>query len=233
MSGQQVAQTFGPNMPTRIAGSAQLVLEPGEVAPVPMYQPLVPFLGSQVVTGASTSSSSVDSGSDDWKSYPDKLNLLLYQGDDVQIPLYFQETRDMSDDAWEAEVRLIHRYTSTLVYEFTITSEFLPAAGDLPAMTLVTLFLPRLLNKYIGSFRWELASASPYSGPTFPPPLGVEPEEWPPLDQVKTWLYGTVSVMPRLTATDELFLEDTFVPGQGGAVVTSMGITVGPNGRVP
>lgn len=237
MSEQQAAQGFGPNMPTRISASAELILEPGDVAPsLPWYQPLVPFFGSQVVSGGAPAAGGTSSDSGEWKSYPDRLDLSFYQGDDVQIPLYFQDSRDMSADEWQADVRFVHRYASTLIYEFSVSTEFVPAGVDTPARTLVTLFLPRQLNKYFGHFQWELASTSPYTGPTFPVPAGVDAAEWPPTDQVKTWLYGELSVVPRLTDTDVLTTagDSTFVPiGPVAAGVSPAGFVVGPNGRVP
>jgi hypothetical protein len=247
MSGQQVAQSFGPNMPSRIAGSAQLLLEPGDVAPVPLYQPLVPFYGSQVVSGGASSSSSSSDEIDTWKQFPGRLDVYSYQGDDVQIPLYFSDPAepalDMSDEngcSWAAQVRTLHTYHSQLLWEFTIESSYAPP--EVPAdptslgVTQVTLFLPRLYNRYIGQFRWDVACTSPYSGSTdFPKPVDYpEDEPWPPDDSLRTWLYGYYYSVPRVTATDWLPPPGTLGVGGGMAVmVTPQGYSVGPNGRVP
>ena len=58
MPGQQVTQVFGPNMPHASPGTAALLLEPGEVAPIPWYQPLVPFYPPNITSGAASSSQS-------------------------------------------------------------------------------------------------------------------------------------------------------------------------------
>ena len=93
------------------------------------------------------------------------------------------------------------------------------------------MFLPRQLNKYRGVFAWDLQSTSPFSGPVFPQPPDID--VWPPTDQVKTWLWGYVYVVPRVTSTD--FLPPPPTPWSRArlVVVTPQGWVVGPNGRVP
>ena len=242
----QVGSRVGQDSYPRITTSTEMLMEASEVLPYePMYQTLVPFVPPTITTGGSGALSSSSSGNSetDWKEYPDRLDLHVYQGDDVQIPLYFRNPADPALDMsnengweWKAQIRLLHRYWSRLVNEFSIETEYLPPdPPEMPttAATLVTLFLPRMHNQYAGRYRWDLYSTSPYSGPVFPPPEGVDP--WPMEDQIKTWLYGWITVVPRVTETDQLP-----VPSPGGMVAhydtTVMGpggMTVGPNGRVP
>ena len=211
----------------------------------PMYQPLIPFLPPSIVSGGSVSSGEITSGnggSDDWKEYPDRLDLYVYQGDDVQIPLYFinyaDPTLDMSNEndfEWKSQIRVVHRYASTLVNEFSIESQLIPAVPpDTVNQTLVTLFLPRFHNQHPGMYHWDLYSISPFVGPDFPKPPDVDDDEWPMADQIKTWIYGRFYVVPRVTATDWLPVPPTGAISSGAAVVvTPGGFVVGPNGRVP
>lgn len=222
----------GYDAPARIATSGVMMLEATAVPPAePRYQPLIPFFPPSLVPGTG---GAVGSGSDEWKAYPDRLDLSFWQGDDVQVPLYITDpndpTKDMSNEAgweWQADIRWVHSYASTLVNSFVVESEY----DTNQQMTLVTLFLPRILNMYRGNFQWELASVSPYEGPVFPVPPTIDPALWPPTDQVKTWLYGDVTIVPRLTDTDQLPPPVTTTTDDGGA--TNLGFVVGPNGRVP
>jgi hypothetical protein len=244
-----VGSRFGQDTKSRIAASTSLLLEATEMPAEPSYQQLVPFLpeissGSGVTTGGLTTTAS-SGDTDEWKVYPDRLDLYVYQGDDIQIPLYFinaaEPTLDMSTWDWKAQARITHRYYVEQSHEFIIDTELItPTAPDTVNQTLVTLFLPRYRNRYVGLYSWELYSTSPYVGPTFvdPPPdvLGFPPipdEEWPPVDQVKTWVYGRLYVVPRSTTTDWLPVPDTAVHASQGMVVQTFTGTYGPNGRVP
>jgi hypothetical protein len=246
MAGQQVAQVFGPNMPTRIAGTAQLVLEPGEVAPsLPWYQPVVPFYPPNIVNGDGSSSATTADGHKLWERTPSRCDLLFYQGDDVVIPLYFNDPSiagdDMSDQQWFAQIRVLHRYQSTLVADFVTAAEFHPGADEDTEYTKVELFLPRADNRHYGQYRWDLYSLSAVDLSRFPMPIDLpEDEIWPPPDALRTWLYGIVNIAPRVTETDVLIGGSAgypLVPWPGPpptvTVITTGGWCVGPNGRVP
>lgn len=246
MPGQFTGSRFGQDSYPRIATSAEMLLEATEVLPFePMYQPLVPFLPPSIATGGGvgllSSGSTTSGGTDEWKAYPDRLDLFCYQGDDVQIPLYFKNPGDpdldMSNEngwSWKGQIRTWHRYSAPLVHDFTIESEGIPRDPLDPTsvgQTLVTLFLPRFHNQYPGVFSWDLSSTGPFEGPTFPKPPDVADEDWPMDDFVKTWLYGYFYVVPRVTTTD--FLPPTgALPSTVAVTVTPTG-TYGPNGRVP
>jgi hypothetical protein len=249
MSGQQVAQVFGPNMPTRIAGTAQLTMEPGDSAPsLPWYQPLVPFYPPSITSGDGSSSSSglTPDGHKLWERTPSRCDLLFYQGDDVVIPLYFNDPvisgDDLSAHEWFAQIRVLHRHRSRLVAEFTTAVEF--HAGTIPPdfadeYTKVELFLPRTENLYYGQFRWDLYSMADADLSRFPKPDDVDAADWPPPDALRTWLYGVATISPRVTSTDVLLGSGSYwevpYPGPpvGVTVVTTGGWCVGPNGRVP
>jgi hypothetical protein len=198
----------------------------------------VPFLPPGIVSGETIAAvSSASSGDAEWKKYPGRLDLYVYQGDDIQIPLYFKDASDpdldMSEWTWNAQIRMRHRYYSTLLNEFSISAELvLPTPPDTVNTTLVTLFLPRFHNQYAGVWSWDVHSVSPFIGPTFPKPPDVAPEDWPMADQIKTWLFGYIYVVPRVTETDYLPLPPNAYP-VGPIAVTPQGYTVGPNGRVP
>ena len=250
MPGQHAGSHFGQDSYPRISTTTELLLEASEMLPYePMYQPLVPFVPPSLSTGGGgTLPGSVLTGegvgSDDWKKYPERLDLFWYQGDDVQIPLYFRDpsdpTLDLSaenDYEWKGEIRVYHRYFSTLVNDFIIDSDFIPATGTEDASTLVTLFLPRWENVPIGTYPWDLMTTGPYTGVDLtdvPAPLDLpEDEVWPPTDEVKTWLYGYVHIVPRLSRTDWLPVPPNAVWTGQAVVVTPEGWAVGPNGRVP
>jgi hypothetical protein len=227
-----------------VAGSAQISTVAGETLPAePTYQPVIPFY-PPIFSGNSGVSSGVlgAAGSDDWKKYPDNLDLFVYQGDDVQIPLYFQDPTipniDLSTSyVWKGQIRVVHHYKSALVNEFTIATEIIPPDPLDPTSlgsTLVTLFLPRFNNQYSGVYTWDLQSTSPFVGPVYPKPPDVDDEDWPMADQVKTWLYGNLHVVPRVTETDFLPVPSpAALPPGTAVVVTPAGWAVGPNGRVP
>ena len=247
MTGQFVGSRFGVDDPTRIAASAELLIEQSEIVYGDLVvEPLIPFYGANVagvVSGADAAAlASADSGGIDvWNQYPSRLDLGFYQGDDVQIPLYFQNpgdaTLDMSDENdwfWQAQIRTRQYYGSYKVADFAIQADaVLPTPPDTEptGITLVTLFLPRMLNLTPGVFRWEMMSTSPYVGPDFPKPPNVADDKWPMTDQVKTWLYGLVYISPRLTNTD--YLPPNVVPPGGWVSITPTGPTWWPNGQVP
>lgn len=239
--GHYVGSRFGQDTPSRIAVSTELLLEASEMPAEPMYQSLIPFYPPSITTGSDPSAGSLAAATtDDWKIYPDRLDLFCYQGDDVQIPLYFVDaarpTLDMSNEndfEWKGQIRIVHAYRSTLVHNFTIESSLItPTPPDTVNQTLVTLFLPRFHNQYPGRYSWDLFSTSPFEGPTFPQPADVADEDWPMTDQVKTWLYGYFYCVPRVTTTDWLPMPSTAVSAGSTVIVTPTG-TYGPNGRVP
>jgi hypothetical protein len=214
--------------------------------PIPLYQPLVPFYPSLVNGDSSSSVAASSVASDDaakWKVYPDRLDIYVYQGDDVKLTLYFQFPEepdlDMSSYDWWAQVRIPHRYQASLVTEFSVLSTYTPAnpadPEDLTAsVTKVDLFLPRQSNDQSGLYQWELAAKGPYDWSLFPKPGDLAADAvWPPTDMIKTWMYGYLYVVPRLTTTDFLPLPPGAVTTGGTVVVTPTGMTVGPNGRVP
>ena len=235
---------FGQDAPALISTSGNVLDEATELIPAePRYGliPFPPYPGSPIFTGESGSTATT--GPSRWTAYPDRLDLIIYEGDDVQIPLYLQDpndpTKDLSNEggfSWEGEIRVVHSYNSTLVNTFAIESEYISdTTSPYYQTTKVTLFLPRLLNVYRGTYRWELASTSPYEGPDFPKPDDVDDLDWPPTDQIKTWLYGAITIVHRLTDTDVLPPAEELPPEtDGGNVAVWTGaFVVGPNGRVP
>ena len=208
-----------------------------------MYQPVIPFYPA-----ISSGNGGVTTTSDnqDWRSFPSRVDLTFYQGDDVTIPLTIQDpsdpTFDMSTDVeWTAQIRLLHSYHTTLVNTFSVKDEYFPADVDTAGFTLVTMFLPRSENVYIGTYHWDIYSMSPLDAENFPQPPDVHPPQtWPPTDQIRTWLYGEVTILPRVTSTDILppIVETPVVvnwwPGPMAATTNETGgFVVGPNGRVP
>jgi len=243
----QAASVFGPNTPARIAGTAQVMLEPGEVAPsLPWYQPVVPFYPPNLTSGSSTSNSLTSDGHIIWERTPARCDLLFYQGDDVIIPLYFNDPAvtgdDRSDQIWVAQIRLIHRYQSRLVTQFVTAAEY-TTGDETVENTKVELFLPRSENLTFGQFRWDLYSLGSEDLSRFQSwPIGMgDDEQWPPLDVLRTWLYGIATISPRVTDTDILINDGSSsgfpVPYPGPppdvTVLTTGGWCVGPNGRVP
>ena len=217
-----------------------MLMEATEMPPVPTYQPLVPFYPSLVNGDGSSSvaASSVANGDTaKWKQYPDRLDIYVYQGDDVRVSLFFQSTVDMSAYEWWAQLRVVHRYQARLVQEFAVAPTFIPAVPPellSPAATQVDLFLPRQSNDQAGLYQWELAAKGPYDWSDFTKPSDLSEDTlWPPIDSVKTWVYGYFYVVPRLTTTDFLPLPPGAVTTGGTVVMTPTGMTVGPNGRVP
>lgn len=241
MSGEFGSSRFGWDAPARIGGSAVVLQEASELLPGQTLHGSIPFYPS-IVSGSTVPTGTGNGGDDSqWRAFPDRLDLYWYQGDDVQVPLYFTNpidpALDMSNEngyTWKSEVRTRHRYYAGEVYEFTIESAAVPPtppAVEPTGITLVSLFMPRELNKYRGVFAWDLMSTSPFVGPTYPQPPDIE--VWPPMNQVKTWLWGYIYVVPRVTTTDFLPVPPTAVEAGQVVVVTPQGWTVGPNGRVP
>ena len=225
----------GWDAPSRIAGTAVMLANAEEILPgEPMYQP-ISFYPS-ITNGDGTQVGIGTSEHDVWQRYPGRCDLTFYQGDDVLIDLYIQDPSDSTPDMstswdWTAEIRVLHTYHSTLVNTFSVIDEYEPPAGEVPGQTKVTLFLPRTENVYVGKYRWDLFSESPLDVVGFPRPPDVpEPEPWPPTSQVRTWLYGVVTIIPRVTATDAL------PEPSAGEIVEPLYYPftfVGPNGRVP
>lgn len=239
MTGAYVGSRFGQDGPNRIATSAEMLLEATEMPPIPTYQPSVPFL--PVLSngdGSSTATELLDDGTILWRRTPARCDLIWYQGDDVVIPLYFEDpddpNLDMSDQegfTWAAQIRYFHTYRSTLVEEFITSSEWEAPTppDDTLGTTKVELFLPRASNPVAGIYRWDLYSVSPYDFTRFPKPDDVDAADWPPPTTLRTWLYGLVKIAPRVTSTDVL----PYVGNGTTPVLTTGGYFVGPNGRVP
>lgn len=241
--GEYAAFRSGREAPARIATSVVMFAEADELLPEePMYQPVIPFYPA-ISSGAGSSASDDQS----WTSHPSRVDLTFYQGDDVTITLLVQDPNDTTPDMstawdWTAQIRTQHTYRSTLVNTFSVQDVYVPPVVGPPAIvgyTQVTMFLPRSENVYCGSFHWDLFSKSPFVYTGFPRPPDVDADEpWPPTDQIRTWLYGEVTILPRVTSTDSLPVPDAMAPGWSGPTgVTAVnyygGFAVGPNGRVP
>jgi hypothetical protein len=242
---QYAAFRFGRDAPSRIATSVVMFDEVSELLPEErMYQAVIPFYPA-----ISSGSGGGTTTSRDWASYPQRVDLTFYQGDDVTVLLFIEDPSDPTADLsttweWTAQIRVLHSYHSTLVNTFAVKDEYVAPTEEIPGFTQVTLFLPRSENTYIGTYHWDLYSKSPLDLVDFSQPPEVHPPQvWPPTDQIRTWLYGEVTILPRVTSTDVLPLEDDGVSGtivapvwygpaaipvfEGGSYV------VGPNGRVP
>ena len=217
MSEQYGSFRFGPDAPSRIAGTAVVLQEASELLPgEPMYQPLIPFY-PVIVSGDGTSTGAIGTTSDGfpiWGSYPTRVDLQFYQGDDVVIPLYFNDPTLVGDDmeqgfTWFAQIRRVHSYKSTLLANLAIDATYHSSAVDDPALqdeyTMVEMYLPRALNDEWGYFQWEIASQQVKDMSRFPKPEGYpEDSPWPEVDVVRTWLYGKCTILPRTTTTDVL-----------------------------
>ena len=237
-----VGSRFGQDGPPRIATTAEMLLEATEMPPIPNYQPLVPFYPSVIAgsTGSSVSPAGVTTTEiNSWERSPARCDLQFYQGDDVIVTLYIQDpsnpNTDMSDQSqwmWHSQIRLWHNYRSRLVSEFIVDSSYVPPSPpDIPlGITKIELLLPRQENNVYGTYHWDLYSESPYSYTNFIKPDDWE-GEWPPEDGIRTWLYGEVKILPRVTSTDSLPVPPVLPPG--GPVVQGVAVFAGPNGRVP
>lgn len=221
---------FGWDAPSRIAGTSTMLQEQGALpVGLPVYSPL-PFLPASAVT--SSISGTTEDGHPIWSFVPTRVDLVFYQGDDVIIPLYFDNPDivgdDMDDQDWFAQIRRRHLYTSTLVADLSVVAAYHPAGETTSEYTKVEMFLPRAFNTTWGSFEWEIASYGDTDLSRFPPPPGWSDEAlWPPLQALKTWLFGRCYIVPRTTSTDDLgAVVDPAVPalGPSGFTVTSNGM---------
>ena len=215
---------FGWDAPSRIAGTTVMLQEQGALpVGLPMYAPL-PFLPTPS-NGSSAIGGMTDDGHPIWSFVPTRVDLVFYQGDDVVIPLYFDNPDivgdSMEDMDWFAQIRRRHLVTSTLVADFSVSAEYAPAGAETPEYTKVEMFLPRAFNTSWGSFEWEIASYGDTDLSRFPAPPGWDADvTWPPVQALKTWLFGRCYVVPRTTATDSL-----------GTITTDPGVvTLGPRG---
>lgn len=220
---------FGQDAPSRIAGVATMFAGAGEILPgEPTYNVLIPFVPPTVSGGgASSSSSTTADGRKLWRSVPARCDLLLYQGDDVVIPLFFADDGSMAEqDTWQwfAQMRVLHSYRSTLVNEFFCRSENVAETVEDEAHVKVEMFLPRDLNCYSGVYRWDLYAIEPED-------LSRFDTEVPQTDLLRTWLYGVATIVPRVTSTDVLPPPVETPPEV--PVLMEGGWFVGPNGRVP
>lgn len=245
MTHQFAATRTGLDAPALITQSASLGIEATEYLPgEPMYDLLIPFYPVIVDGNGGVPTSSTEDGHPIWQQTPSRCDLVFYQGDDVVIPLYFNDPSLLGDDMeenfeWFAQIRVIHRYQSTLVARFAIKATYHSAAEDLPDVvdeyTMVEMYLPRSMNTRWGIYEWEIYSCSPSDLSRFPKPDDVDALDWPPPDVVRTWLYGQARIVPRTTSTDYLPTPAAVAPGGPAqpAALTNGGWVVGPNGRVP
>jgi hypothetical protein len=234
---QYAGSRFGQDAPARISVATGTLVEATERLPgEPLYQPLVPFVPPSIVNGNNNNNGLTENGQRIWTQYPSLCNLVFYQGDDVIIPLFFQDPNDtsldMSNDAgwaWEAQVRVTRNYESDLVHDLSTVATFIPPVDPAPGYTQVEMFLPRMENDVNGVYSWEIYSVGPSDLSRFPKPDDVAPEDWPPPDMLRTWLWGAAYILPRGTTTDYLPAEIE----NGTPAITTGGYFVGPNGRVP
>jgi hypothetical protein len=235
---------FGWDGINRISTSTLVYQEQTELLPdSTLYSP-IPFVPPTVDGSDSNSDTQLsEDGHRIWTQTPAAVDLIFWQGDDIVIPFYFNDPAVLSDDmalnyAWFAQIRRWHSYRSTFVNDFATHAVYHPPAApptQTDEYTMVELFLPRSDNIYSGCFRWELYSIALEDWSRFPAPDNVEPEDWPPPDQLRTWLWGRCYIVPRVSATDMLPVGQ-IPPLDGGnqpAAITAQGWVVGPNGRVP
>jgi hypothetical protein len=233
-----VGSRFGQDGPPRIATTAELLLEATELPPIPNYQAIIPFVPG-TISGEDTSSAfaTMVDGHLLWRTTPSRCDLMFYQGDDIVIPLYFDDPSLTGDDMelgyeWHAQIRVLHSYRSTLVADFVTSADYTSGVDE---ATMVELFLPRSMNDRWGLYRWDLYSIHPVDYSRFPKPDDVDAADWPPPDTLRTWLYGLAKIAPRVSDTDFLPPPAGALPTGGAvaAVMTNGGFVVGPNGRVP
>lgn len=239
---------FGWDAPARLTTTTTMLMEASELQPGQTLYAPIPF---SPTSDSDTGIETTLTGYPLWSKTPSRVDLMFYQGDDVVIPLYFNDPAvlgdDMADDfVWFAQIRSRHSYRSALVADFAVKATYHPSAtgvdvaGVADEYTQVELFMPRMFNHYSGFFEWEVYSTSTADYSRFPRPDNVEAADWPPPDQLRTWLYGVCSIVPRTSDTDYLPNADTTLPvgstgNQGIAGVLGNGglFVVGPNGRVP
>ena len=245
MSGEFGSFRSGLDAPSRIS-SAEVMLQDASTMLYgePVYTP-IPFL--PITSGSDVDQTTVsDDGHIIWQKTPSACDLVFWQGDDIVIPLYFNDPALADDDMaqgfeWFGQIRTRHSYKSTFLNDFVTAAQFHTGTDETDEYTVVEMFLPRVDNIYAGHFRWELYSISPEDYSRFPKPEDVDPADWPPPDALRTWLYGECTIVPRASATDVLPYSvnpsGTTVGIYNGdpvpAVMTNGGWVVGPNGRVP
>jgi hypothetical protein len=200
---------------------------------------MTPFLPT-IVSGSGDSSSDTSLSADGhllWQRTPSACDLAFYQGDDIVIPLYFNDPQIANDDMamnfeWFAQIRVFHNYRSTLVNDFVCKASFHTGTTEEDEYTVVELFLPRSENIHRGCFNWELYSISTEDYSRFPKPDDVDAADWPPPDALRTWLWGHCTIVPRTSTTDALPVGQ--LPSDGVTpIITYGGWTSGPNGKVP
>jgi hypothetical protein len=245
MTGEFGSFRFGWGGTNRIGTSVVMLQEATELLPNAVTHGPIPF----IVNGDGSSSGSSDTqlsedGHRIWSKVPAAVDLIFWQGDDIVIPLYFNDPAVLSDDmaadyAWYAQIRRLHSYRSALVGDFVTKAVYHPStavpASEADEYTMVELFLPRADNIYAGLYGWELYSIALEDFTRFPKPDDVDAADWPPPDALRTWLYGRCYIVPRISTTDVLPVED-IPPIYGGytpPAITVQGWVVGPNGRVP
>jgi hypothetical protein len=247
MSGEFGSFRFGWDGKNRISTSTIALQEATELLPDSFLHAPVPFLPN-IVDGGGTGSGDTQLSEDGhriWSSVPAAVDLIFWQGDDIVIPLYFNDPAVLSDDmadnyAWYAQIRVLPTYKSTFVNDFVTKAVYHPSAQEPPSeedeYTKVELFLPRSENIYAGLYRWELYSISLQDWSRFPEPADwPEDTPWPPTDELRTWLFGRCLIVPRTSSTDVLPV-DAIPPTDAGytpPAITQNGWVVGPNGRVP
>jgi hypothetical protein len=230
---------FGWDAPARISTSTVQFSEASEMLPL-LYAPL-PFPTDASGNGSNTGMATTPDGFPLWTTTPTRVDLVFWQGDDVVIPLYFNDPAVLGDDmaesfSWFAQIRACHSYHSTLVSEFSVAATYHAGDGtEATEYTQVEMFLARMYNLYAGIFQWEIYSIdSTADFSRFPKPDGAE--TWPPPDQLRTWLYGYCTILPRTSDTDYLYDGSVVPPSTGDGVTVAVGnggFVVGPNGRVP
>ena len=233
---------FGWDLPARIGSTAVMLQEQSELLPGQLIYTPLPFIpGSGPPDGSNNGYETTPDGYPIWQSTPTHVDLLFYEGDDVVIPLFFNDPDVLGDNMetdfdWFAQIRARHSYRSTLIADFSIKATYHADADSDPDVddeyTKVELFLPRMFNTHWGMFQWEIYSISTSNLARFPKPETVDVADWPPLDQLRTWLFGSCKIVPRTTDTDYLPYNGN---GNGNGVPTILngGFFVGPNGRVP
>jgi hypothetical protein len=247
MSGEFGSFRLGQDMETRISGPSTMLQEGTELLYGQLMYTPVPFV--PITSGSEVDQTPVSSdGHVLWQRTPSACDLIFWQGDDVVIPLYFNDPALANDDMalgfeWYAQIRTLHSHRSTFVNDFVTHAEFRTGTSEDDEYTVVELFLPRVDNIYAGRFRWELYSINPTDYSRFPKPDDVDAADWPPPDALRTWLYGNCSIVPRVASTDVL----PYAVNPSGATATiwngdpysarmmlgNGGFSVGPNGRVP
>ena len=141
---------------------------------------------------------------------------------------------------WSAQVRVLHKYTSTLVNTFSVKDEYTAPVGETPGYTTVTLFLARSENTYGASTAGTCTPCRRSALPISPghPTCRNQSRGLPPIRSVPG--YTAMSRSSPGSPRPMRCLERTRQRSPTGgprpvAAVTNMvgGFVVGPNGRVP